>query len=66
MPKKIFLIAGEASGDLQAAALIRALKKQNPNLHFRGLGGELIAREGMELIYHLYPTELEVILHAMN
>ncbi len=51
--KKIFLIAGEASGDLQAAALIRALKKQNPNLHFRGLGGSLMAQEGMELVYDL-------------
>lgn len=51
--QKIFLIAGEASGDLQAAALIRALKAKNPNLHFRGLGGTLMAREGMELIHDL-------------
>lgn len=53
MPKKIFLIAGEASGDLQAAALIRALKSQNQNLHFRGLGGSLMAQEGMELVHDL-------------
>ncbi len=53
LPKKIFLIAGEASGDLQAAALIRALKTQNPNLHFRGLGGALMAQAGMELVHDL-------------
>ncbi len=51
--KKIFLIAGEASGDLQAAALIRALKTQHLNLHFRGLGGSLMAAEGMELVHDL-------------
>lgn len=51
--KKIFLIAGEASGDLQAAALIRALKTQRSDLHFRGLGGALMAAEGMELVHDL-------------
>ncbi len=51
--KKIFLIAGEASGDLQGALLIRALKQQNPELSFRGLGGPLMAEAGMELTYEL-------------
>lgn len=53
LPKKFFLIAGEASGDLQGASLIRALKQLNPNITFRGLGGSLMAREGMELLYDL-------------
>jgi len=51
--KKLFLIAGEASGDLQGASLIRALKQLNPNITFRGLGGSLMAQEGMELLYDL-------------
>lgn len=52
-PKKLFLIAGEASGDFQAAHLIRTLKRLNPTLKCRGLGGELMAAEGVELIYDL-------------
>src|SRR3989338_8483909 len=51
--KKFFLIAGEASGDLQGAALIRALKQLNPSISCRGLGGSLMAQEGMELLYDL-------------
>ncbi|MBQ7631942.1 MAG: lipid-A-disaccharide synthase [Paludibacteraceae bacterium] len=40
---KYFLIAGEASGDLHAAALIRQLKQQDPEAHFVGLGGDHMA-----------------------
>jgi len=34
---KYFLIAGEASGDLHAAALIAQLKQQDPDAQFVGL-----------------------------
>lgn len=53
LPKKLFLIAGEASGDFQGAHLVRELKKLNPNLTCRGLGGSLMAEEGVELLYDL-------------
>ncbi|MBI4368142.1 MAG: lipid-A-disaccharide synthase [Candidatus Omnitrophica bacterium] len=52
-PKKIFLIAGEASGDLHGAHLIRELRRLRPNLKYRGLGGAMMAREGMELVHDL-------------
>ena len=38
-----FLIAGEASGDLHAAALIRALRQSDPEARFSFLGGDLMA-----------------------
>ena len=53
MPKRVFLIAGEASGDFQGAHLVRSLKQLDPQLKFRGLGGPLMAQEGVELIYDL-------------
>ncbi len=53
LPKKLFLIAGEASGDLHGASLVRALKQLNPDLVCRGLGGTLMAKEGVELLYDL-------------
>lgn len=40
---KYYLIAGEASGDLQGAALIEALKQLDPDATFRFWGGDLMA-----------------------
>ena len=36
---KFFIIAGEASGDLHAAHLMRAIKQQCPVAEFRYYGG---------------------------
>ena len=52
-PKKLFLIAGEASGDFQGAHLVRALKELDSQLKFRGLGGPLMRGQGVDLIYDL-------------
>ena len=37
---KYFLIAGEASGDMHAARLIEALREQDQDALFTGLGGD--------------------------
>ncbi len=37
--KKIFIIAGEASGDLLAADLLKALKMNDPEVEIYGIGG---------------------------
>ncbi len=42
---KYYLIAGEASGDLHGANLIKALKKEDPQAEFRFCGGDLMAAE---------------------
>jgi lipid-A-disaccharide synthase len=47
------IIAGEASGDLHAAHLVKALKTQNPQLTFSGLGGQLMAESGVEIFEDL-------------
>ncbi|MCK4857523.1 MAG: lipid-A-disaccharide synthase, partial [candidate division Zixibacteria bacterium] len=52
--KQIFVCAGEASGDLHASALIHALQSRRPDLEFFGLGGELMAAVGVELLYNLH------------
>lgn len=47
MPKKIYVIAGEASGDLHGANLIRALEKESPEaLEIYGVGGDRIRETG--------------------
>lgn len=47
--KKILIIAGEASGDLHGANLVRALKKER-NINFFGIGGEKFRAEGVEIL----------------
>jgi lipid-A-disaccharide synthase len=51
--KKVFISAGEASGDRHASALVSALKTRIPDLEFVGLGGDLMAAQGVRLIYDL-------------
>jgi lipid-A-disaccharide synthase len=49
---KIAIVAGEASGDLHASEVLRELKKRDPSVESFGIGGELLAREGMVLLRH--------------
>ena len=49
---KYYIIAGEASGDLHASNLIAELRKKDPNAEFRGFGGDLMQKQGMELVRH--------------
>ncbi|OGW79083.1 MAG: lipid-A-disaccharide synthase [Omnitrophica bacterium RIFCSPLOWO2_12_FULL_44_17] len=51
--KKIFLIAGEASGDLHGALLIKKLKTLYPDIILRGLGGPLMKAEGVQILHDL-------------
>lgn len=44
---KLFLIAGEASGDALGAALMAGLKSLAPDVSFQGIGGPLMSAEGL-------------------
>lgn len=49
---KYYLIAGEASGDLHASNLMKALKAKDPNAQFRFWGGDLMQNIGGEQVTH--------------
>lgn len=51
--KKVFLIAGEASGDLHGSLLVKELKKLDANFEFYGLGGKAMEREGVRIFFDL-------------
>jgi lipid-A-disaccharide synthase len=50
---QIFICAGEPSGDLHGANLIRALKRQRPDVEPVGFGGERMQAAGCRLLYPL-------------
>ncbi len=49
----IMISAGEPSGDLQASRVAAELKELTPDLTLFGMGGDLMAEAGVELIYHI-------------
>ncbi|MFZ5948855.1 MAG: lipid-A-disaccharide synthase [Stygiobacter sp.] len=67
MTKKLMIIAGEASGDLHGASLIKELKKLDGNLQFVGIGGDKMIEQGLKAIYHIKQMAflgfVEVIKH---
>ncbi|MFI5252671.1 MAG: lipid-A-disaccharide synthase [Bacteroidota bacterium] len=64
---KVLMIAGEASGDLHGAGVVKELKKLDPSVSIFGIGGDKMEAAGMELIYHIRELSfmgfLEVIQH---
>lgn len=64
---KIFLIAGEASGDLHAAHLMRAIKQLQPDVEFRFYGGDEMQAVGGTMLCHYrelaYMGFVQVALH---
>ena len=64
---KYYLIVGEASGDLHASNLMRALKVRDAEAQFRFYGGDLMAAQGGELVRHYremaYMGFIPVLMH---
>lgn len=58
-PLRILICAGEVSGDMHAAALMRELRARLPRpVVFRGFGGDAMRAEGAELLYHTDRTAI--------
>jgi len=65
--KRIFISAGELSGDIHGGNLVAALKKLEPEINVMAVGGDNMAAAGVELICHIRETSFmgfaEVIKH---
>ena len=48
--KTIMIVAGEASGDMHGASLVREMLKIDPSLNFYGIGGNKLQEAGVKLL----------------
>ena len=66
-PQKIFIVAGEESGDLHGSKLVHAMNKHTTNIQFTGHGGNRMANENVQIIEHVDDLAIigfvEVIKH---
>lgn len=62
---KIFISAGESSGDIHGANLMRCLMKKNPSLKFYGLGKENMKRAGLHCLHDMSTKSL-MWLHVLT
>ena len=64
---KYYIVAGEASGDLHASNLMKALRQRDPEADFRCWGGDLMEAAGGDLVKHYRDLAFmgfwEVFLH---
>lgn len=52
-PVRVLMIAGEASGDMHGAGVVRELGRSAPGVETFGVGGDAMAAEGMRLVRHI-------------
>lgn len=64
--KKLFVIAGEASGDLHGARLIEALRRRLPSLEIHGTGGDRMGRLGLPDYQNLARFHVTGLIEALK
>ena len=57
--KKIFICTGDSSGDMHAAKLMNAIRKQLPDIQFVGIGGTEMTKAGLNSIIPI--SEISVV-----
>ncbi len=56
---KLYIVAGEVSGDLHAANLMKAIYEQQAEISFKGVGGDKMIAQGLDCTIHI--RELNVM-----
>ena len=61
----IYLIAGEASGDVLGSRLMRAIAAQRPDVRFAGIGGDEMARSGLTSLFPIRELALMGLVEVL-
>ena len=62
---KIFVIAGEASGDMLGAEFLKDLKSQRPDVQIYGIGGPLMEEQGLTSFFPMEELSLMGIMEIL-
>ncbi|NKC31308.1 lipid-A-disaccharide synthase [Roseomonas sp. BU-1] len=62
---RIYVVAGEASGDVLGARLIAALRQAAPGLEVAGIGGERMAEQGLESLFPMRELALMGLIEVL-
>src|SRR5215212_808170 len=60
-----YLIAGEQSGDVLGARLMRAIKARRPDMTFAGIGGSAMAEQGLTSLFPIRALSLMGLLEIL-
>ncbi|MFQ5431348.1 MAG: lipid-A-disaccharide synthase [Nitrospinota bacterium] len=63
---KFLIIAGEESGEIYGAALIREIKRLLPEAQFSGIGGDRMAAEGFHINHHCSEMASIGVVHMLK
>jgi len=61
----VYVVAGEASGDVLGARLIAALRRLRPDLDFAGIGGARMAEAGLASLFPMQELALMGLLEVL-
>lgn len=53
MSRSLLVVAGEVSGDMHAAAVVRAIRAREPAIAVFGIGGDELRDAGAEILFHI-------------
>ena len=60
------IVAGEASGDLHGARLVRSMRQRDERLFFCGIGGKSMAAEGVRILFDAHRLSVVGITEVMS
>jgi lipid-A-disaccharide synthase len=66
MPRKLLMIAGEASGDHHGAAVLRELRRLIPDLTVSGIGGDELVNAGLQPLYRSQDLSVVGLLEVLS
>lgn len=61
----VYIVTGEASGDMLGARLVAALRRRRPDLTFAGVGGERLAEQGVQSLFPMRELALMGFLEVL-
>ncbi|MFZ6761140.1 lipid-A-disaccharide synthase [Pseudoroseomonas sp. WGS1072] len=61
----VYLVAGEASGDMLGARLVAALRRRRPDLAFAGVGGERMSEQGVPSLFPMRELALMGLMEVL-